>query len=77
MRTKEKLIEKILHIDSESVLEDLMEMVDLELDLAGEEVTLTEDQKIYIDEGLKDKEDGKLHSNEEVKSKSKEWLKNK
>lgn len=77
MRTKEKLIEKILHIDSESVLEDLMEMVDLELDLAGEEVTLTEDQKIYIDEGLKDKEDGKLHSNEEVKSKSKEWLKDK
>jgi len=77
MRTKEKLIEKILHIDSESVLKDLMEMVDLEIDLAGEEVTLTEDQKIYIDEGLKDKEDGKLHSNEEVKSKSKEWLKNK
>jgi hypothetical protein len=77
MRTKEKLIEKILHIDDESVLEDIMEMVDLELDLVGEEVKLADEQKSFIDEGLKDIEEDNLISNEEVKRRSKEWLKNK
>ena len=76
MRTKEKLIEKILHIDDESILEDIMRMVDLELDLVGETITLTENQKKFINEGLKDIEEGNLISNEEVKRKSKEWLKN-
>ena len=76
MGTKEKLIEKILHIDDESILEDIMRMVDVELDLVGETVTLTDEQKNFIDEGLKDIEEGNLISNEEVKRRSKEWLKN-
>ncbi len=77
MGTKEKLIEKILHIDDESILEDIMYMVDLELDLDGEEVKLSDEQKKFIDKGLKDKEEGNLFSQEEVQRKTKEWLKNK
>ncbi len=77
MRTKEKLIEKILHIDDESILEDIMYMVDLELDLIGEEVKLTDEQKKFIDEGIKDIKEGNLFSHEEVQRKTKEWLKNK
>jgi len=77
MGTKEKLIGKISHIDDESILEDIMYMVDLELDLVGEEVKLTDKQKKFIDEGLKDKEEGNLFSHDEVQRKTKEWLKNK
>ena len=77
MSTKEKLIEKILHIDNESVLEDIMEMVDLELDLVGDIVTLTDEHKDFIDEGLKDMQSGNLLSNEEAQKQTKEWLKNK
>ena len=77
MRKKEKLIERILHIDDESVLEGILEMVDLELNLAGDTVSLTEDQKIFIDEGLKDIKEDNLISDEEAKKRSKEWFKDK
>lgn len=77
MRTKEKLIEKILHIDDESVLEDIMQMVDLELDLVGDKIYLSDERKKFIDEGLKDKEEGNLLSNDEAQRKTKEWFKDK
>lgn len=72
MRTKEKLIEKILYIDNEAVLEDIMEMVNLELDLVGDPVKLTDEQKDFIDEGLKDRQSGNLVSNEEAQRQTKE-----
>lgn len=77
MRTKEKLIEKILHIEDESILEDIMQMVDLELDLVGEAIKLTDEQKSFINEGLKDIEEGNVISNEEAKRRTQEWFKNK
>lgn len=77
MRTKERLIEKILHIDNEAVLEDIMEMVNLELDLVGDPVKLTDEQKDFIDEGLKDRQSGNLVSSEEAQRQTKEWLKKK
>lgn len=77
MKMKEKLIEKILHIDDESVLEDIMEMVDLELELVGDTVTLTDEQKDFIDEGIKEMQSGKLLSNEEAQRQTKVWFKNK
>ena len=67
MKTKEKLIEKILHIDDESVLEDIMEMVDLELNLVGKTIKMSAEQKNFLHEGLKDIEEGKVISNEEAK----------
>ena len=77
MRTREKLIEKILHIEDESILEGIMEMIDLELDLVGEAVKLTDEQKNFINEGLKDIEEGNVISNEEAKRRTQEWFKNK
>ena len=75
MEKKEKLIGKIRQLDDETVLDGILEMVELELHLIGEPVTLTDDQKDFIDEGLRDIEEGKLISNEEVKLRSKEWFK--
>lgn len=75
MRTKEKLIEKILHIDDESILEEIMQMVELELDLVGDTVKLTPEQKAFIEEGLKDKKEENFISHEESKRRTKEWLK--
>lgn len=75
MKTKEKLIEKILNIDDESILEEITHMVDLELDLVGDIVRLTPEQKAFIEAGLKDKKEGKFISHEESKKQTKEWLK--
>lgn len=74
MRTKEKLIEKILHIEDEGVLEEIMKMVDLELGLSGEIINLSEDQKKYIQEGLDDVEAGRVISDEDAKRIVAEWL---
>jgi hypothetical protein len=74
MRTKEKLIEKILHIEDEEVLEEIMKMVDLELGLSGEIINLSEDQKEYIQEGLDDVEAGRVISDEDTKRIVAEWL---
>ncbi|MEX2569179.1 MAG: hypothetical protein WD431_24760 [Cyclobacteriaceae bacterium] len=76
MRTKEKLIEKILHIDDESILEDILGIVDMELNLAGDPIKLTDEQRNFIDEGLKDIEKGNFIPNEEAKRRSEKWLKN-
>lgn len=77
MNTKEKLIEKISHIKDEAIIDEIMEIVELELELTGDEVKLTKDQKSFIDEGLKDVESGNLISNKEAKKMTKEWLKKK
>ena len=44
MRTKEKIIEKIQKIEDESILEDLLEIIDLELELEGDIVQLNNAQ---------------------------------
>lgn len=67
MKAKEKIIEKIQKIDDEAVLEDLLEMIDLELDLAADTIQLNDAQKSAIDEGLKDIEEGRSFSNEEAR----------
>lgn len=77
MKTKEKIIEKIQKIDNETILEDLLEMIELELDLVGDFVKLNEEQKSAIDEGLKDIEEGKTFSNEEARKMIDEWMKKK
>ena len=75
MRTKEKIIEKIQNIEDESILEDLLEIIDLELDMVGDTVQLSDDQKSAIDEGLKDIQEGRLYSNEEARKMVDEWMK--
>jgi hypothetical protein len=75
MRTKEKIIEKIQRIQDESILEDLLEIIDLELDMVGDTVQLSDDQKSAIDEGLKDIQEGRSYSNEEARKMVDEWMK--
>ena len=77
MKTKEQLIKKIQQIEDESVLQDLLKMVDLEMDLSDEIVQLTEEHKLAIDEGLKDIEEGRLLSNHEARKMVDEWMKKK
>ncbi len=75
MRIKEKLIEKIKKIEDESILEDLLEVIDLELELEGDIIQLNNEQKTAIEEGLKDIEEGRSFSNEEARNMIDEWMK--
>ncbi len=75
MKTKEKIIEKIQRIEDESILEGLLEVIDLEIDLGGEIVQLNDEQKSAIKEGLKDIEEGRTYSNEEARNMVVEWMK--
>ncbi len=75
MRTKEKLIEKIKKIEDESILEDLLEVIDLELELEIDIIQLNNEQKTAIEEGLKDIEEGRSFSNEEARNMIDEWMK--
>ena len=75
MNTKEKLIDKISHINDESILEEIMEIVELELEMAGDEVQLTGEQKSFVDQGIKDLESGNIFTDQEAKKMTKEWLK--
>ncbi len=75
MNTKEKLIDKISHIQDESILEEIMELVELELEFTGDEIQLSNDQKTFIDQGVKDIESGNVLNDSEAKKLTKEWLK--
>ena len=75
MNTKENLIDKISHINDESILEEIMEIVELELEMTGDEVHLTGEQKSFVDQGIKDLESGNILTDQEAKKMTKEWLK--
>jgi predicted transcriptional regulator len=75
MNTKEKLIDKISHINDESILEEIMGIVDLELEMTGDEVQLTSEQRSFVDQGIKDLESGNIVTDQEAKEMTKEWLK--
>ncbi|HKK40402.1 MAG TPA: hypothetical protein VJ949_13360 [Cryomorphaceae bacterium] len=77
MRTRDKLIDKIRLIEDESVLVDLIRIIDLELELAGDSIELSEDQKDFVEEGLKDYKKGKTLSHNEAKRHTEEWLRKK
>ena len=78
MNIKERLIEKISHIQDEAILDEIMEIVELELELTrGDEIKLTRDQKKFIDEGLDDVKSGNLITNDEARKITKERLKKK
>lgn len=77
MNIKERLIEKISHIQDEAILDEIMEIVELELELTRDEVKLTSDQKKFIDEGLEDVKSGNLITNNEARKITNEWLKKK
>ena len=70
---KKQLIDKINSTTDENALEEIyriLEAGDIEVDM----VILSEDQRILIDQGLKDVEDGRVLSNEEANRQIDEWL---
>jgi hypothetical protein len=77
MNTKEKLIDRISHIDDEMILEEIMKIVELELEMTGDKLHLTQEHRSFIDQGLKDFENGDVLSNQQAKKMTSEWLKNK
>lgn len=77
MNTKQKLIDKISHIDDQRILDEIMQIVELELEMIGDKIHLTDKQKSFIDQGLRDIENGDILSNEQAKKMTSEWLKKK
>ena len=76
MSTKEKLIEKIQNIDDESLLAEIIEMVEMELSVAGD-LQLTNDQQASVDEGLKDVDEGRTLSDQDVRKITSQWFEGK
>lgn len=75
MKTKDRLIERIRNIQDETILEELLEMVEVELNLSDEIVELSSEQKAAIDQGLKDLEECRTYSNNEAQKIIDEWMK--
>ncbi|RLD23875.1 MAG: hypothetical protein DRI54_06800 [Bacteroidetes bacterium] len=76
MSTKELILEKIKVIKDESILEDLLKIIELEIELDKELIYLSAEQKSAINEGLKNIEDGDTFTNKEAYKLVDEWLEN-
>ena len=74
MSTRELILEKIKIINDESVLEDLLKIIELELELDKEIIHLSVKQKSAISEGLMNIENGETFTNEEAHKMVDEWL---
>jgi len=77
MTKRDQLISKIRLIDDDAILNELLRIIDLELELAGDSIELSEDQKDFVEEGLKDYKKGKTLSHNEAKRRTEEWLRKK
>ena len=74
MSTKELILERIKIIKDESILEDLLKIIELEIELDKEIIRLSVKQKSAISEGLKNTENGETFTNEEAHKMVDEWL---
>jgi len=77
MSSKEILIEKIQAIADESILDELLRIIDLELERKGDTVELSQNQKDFVEEGLRECGEGKTIPHKEVKRRTREWLRKK
>ena len=76
MNTKEKIIAKINSIESEALLQEILELISIEADL-NEVYEVSDEQKAAIDEGLNDVENGRVYTQSEADELIKEWSKGK
>mgnify|MGYP000546895766 CR=1 FL=1 len=74
MNTKERIIERVNSISDPQLLDKLLQVIELEHEIEQLHV-LTSDEKLAIDEGIKDAESGNLHTTTEASQLVKEWLK--
>ena len=71
-KLKENLINSIRGTDNQFILEDLQRLLDFELD---NEIYITnEAQRAAIEEGLRDIENGRVFTNEQVNEQTNKWL---
>lgn len=71
---KEKIINRVREINDESLLREILNVVEVESDL--EEVyKLSETERIAVQEGIKEADKGLLIPHKEANQKVREWLK--
>ncbi|WOK04897.1 hypothetical protein RT717_17585 [Imperialibacter roseus] len=74
MNIKEKIIERVNDINDPQLLDKLLQAIELEHEI-GHFHRLTSEEKLAIDEGIKDADAGNLYSNAEASQLVKERLK--
>lgn len=74
MTVRDKLIERIMEIKDESLLKDLLHFANLSREKNNEVYELSEEQEVYLKKGIRDIEEGKTVSHEEVMTRAKTWL---
>ncbi|MBU2915915.1 MULTISPECIES: hypothetical protein [Reichenbachiella] len=77
MSTLEQITEKLKLIKEETILNQILEMVTLELEMSQKIMTLSDAQKAAIQEGIDDIEAGRTFSHTEVNHQIEGWLKEK
>ena len=70
---KLQIINKIAAIEDELILEEIFKLVDIESQMDSV-YRLSEDERKAINLGLKDLEEGRVHSSEAANNIIKEWL---
>ena len=71
-KLKENLIKSIRATDNQFILENLQRLLDFELD---NEIYITnEAQRAAIEQGLRDIENGRVFTNEQVNEQTNKWL---
>ncbi len=70
---KLQIINKITTIEDELILEEIFKLVDIESQMDSV-YRLTDDERKAINLGLKDLQEGRVHSSEEANTIIKEWL---
>ena len=71
---KKKIIEWISEIEDESTIEELKILRDVSVNGSDLLDNLSEEEKMGIDEGIKDIDEGRIVSYEDVKKEVKKWL---
>ncbi|MBP9192139.1 MAG: hypothetical protein KBF96_06270 [Ignavibacteria bacterium] len=71
---KKKIIEWISEIEDESTIEELKILRDVSVNGSDLWDNLSEEEKKGIDEGIKDIDEGRIVSYEDVKKEVKKWL---
>lgn len=77
METRDKVIDKIKSINNESVLQGLLDYINLELHSENSSYKTSDVEKRALDEGLNDLEKGRIITNTEAQKMTEEWLKKK
>jgi hypothetical protein len=71
---RQELLDKIKTTKDENILEEVYRILEIGTDEA-DMIVLSNEQKLSIDQGIKDMEDGNFLSNEEANSEIEKWLK--